>query len=102
MELGAERIYILPTDDPQARGRPIAPEGALDAAAHAFSLLVGARLEADLARHADDAELIVLPASNPRRVQPTDFDHADHLIGHALQAAKGVLDEALVPEALAA
>jgi NTE family protein len=101
VDLGAERIYVLPTDDPESRGRPMAPQGALDAAIHAFTLLVGARLEADLARYAQEAELVVLPAANPRRVQPTDFDHADHLIASALQAAKGVLKEALFPAALA-
>jgi NTE family protein len=101
VDLGAERIYVLPTDDPESRGRPMAPQGALDAAIHAFTLLVGARLEADLARYAQEAELVVLPAANPRRVQPTDFDHADHLIASALQAAKGALKEALFPAALA-
>src|SRR3954449_758951 len=81
VELGAERIYVLPTEDPAARGLSIPPRGALDAAVHAFTLLVGARLEADLARYADAAELIVLRAANPKHVQPTDFDHGDLLIG---------------------
>jgi NTE family protein len=102
VELGAQRIYVLPTDDPQSRGRPTAPQGALDAAIHAFTLLVGARLETDLLRYAQEAELIVLPAANRRRVQPTDFDHADHLIASALHAAKSVLRDAIVPAALAA
>jgi hypothetical protein len=66
--------------------------GALDAAVHAFTLLVGARLEADLARYAKTAELIVLPAANPNHVQPTDFEHSSRLIGQALAAARAVLD----------
>jgi hypothetical protein len=69
----------------------IPPRGALDAAVHAFTLLVGARLEADLARYADVAELIVLPAANPEHIQPTDFDHADVLIRTALHAARTAL-----------
>ena len=68
----------------------------------AFTLLVGARLEADLARYAHAAELIVLPAANPGHVQPTDFDNADRLIRGALAAARRTLSEPAVPLQLAA
>jgi NTE family protein len=102
VELGAERIYVLSTVDPAARGLSIPPRGALDATVHAFTLLVGARLEADLARYADAAELIVLPAANPEHVQPTDFDHADMLIRTALHAARTALKPVPVRERLAA
>ncbi|MEA2195980.1 MAG: hypothetical protein QOJ25_31, partial [Solirubrobacteraceae bacterium] len=93
VELGAERIYVLPTDDPEARSLPEGPRGALDAAVHAFTLLVGARLQADLARYAASAELIVLPAINRDHVQPTDFDHSSRLIGHCHAAARETLAE---------
>jgi hypothetical protein len=63
---------------------------------------VGARLEADLARYAPDAELILLPASNPTRVQPTDFGYADRLIGAAFHAARSALNETHVTESIAA
>jgi NTE family protein len=102
VELGAERIYVLATDDPLARSLPGGPRGALDAAVHAFTLLVGARLQADLAAYAGAAELIVLPAVNERHVQPTDFDHSSSLIGHCHAAACAVLDALPVREALAA
>jgi NTE family protein len=102
VELGAERIYVLATDDPVARAVPLTPRGALDAAVHAFTLLVGARLQSDLARYATAAELIVLPAVNRERIQPTDFDHASRLIGQALTAARAVLDVAPVVESVAA
>jgi NTE family protein len=91
VELGAERIYVLPTSDPHARGMPAPPRGALDAAVHAFTLLADARLDTDLIRYRDDAELIVLPAADATHVQPTDFDHADALISQALRAARTVL-----------
>jgi NTE family protein len=91
IELGAERIYVLATDDPVARVVPLTPRGALDVAVHAFTLLVGVRLQFDLARYATAAELIVLPAVNRERVQPTDFDHASRLIAHALAAARTAL-----------
>jgi NTE family protein len=91
VEFGAERIYVLATEDPAARAVPLTPRGALDAAVHAFTLLVGARLQSDLARYATAAELIVLPAVNRERIQPTDFDHASRLIAHALAAARTAL-----------
>jgi hypothetical protein len=93
---------VLPTDGPLARSLPDGPRGALDAAVHAFTLLVGARLPADLARYASSAELIVLPAANPQHVQPTDFDHSSCLIGQALAAARAVLDARPVAEPVAA
>jgi NTE family protein len=91
VELGAERIYVLPTEGPLAPALPVAPRGALDAVVHAFTLLVGARLAADLARYAGAVELVVLPAANPQRIQPTDFDHAGGLIDAALAAARTAL-----------
>jgi hypothetical protein len=54
-------------------------------------LLVDAGLQIDLARYVGTAELIMLPAANPRNVQPTDFDHADLLMRAALEAARRVL-----------
>ena len=89
--LGAERVYVLPT---QAGPHRIVPSrGALDAAIQALGLLVDARLATDLARYADQVELIVLPAPNPRRVQPADFNHSSRLIGDALIACRDVLSE---------
>jgi NTE family protein len=89
VELGAERIYVLPTQEPYAQPDP--PRTALDAAVYGLSLLMGSRLEADIARYQDDAELIVLPASNPGRVQPTDFDHSSRLTASAHAAAEKAL-----------
>jgi NTE family protein len=102
VELGAERIYVLATDSPQTRSLPDGPRGALDAAVHAFTLLVGARLQSDLVRYATSAELIVLPAVNPHHVQPTDFDHSSRLIGQALAAARAALDAPPAAETVAA
>jgi NTE family protein len=90
VELGAERIFVLPTGT-AARAGTAGHRGALEAAVHAFTLLVGARLEGDLQRYADAAELVVLPAANRHRVQPTDFGHASRLIGEALSDARDVL-----------
>jgi NTE family protein len=87
VELGAQRVYVLPTQGP---GRPSGrtPRSALDTAIHALGVLLDGRLDADLARYSSEAELIVLPASNPEHVQPTDFDHSSRLIGQACDACR--------------
>lgn len=102
IELGAERIYVLPTEDPTCRALPVPPREALDAVVHAFTLMVEARLQHDLGSYASEAELIVLPAVNAGRVQPTDFDHADQLMAAALTAARTALDSVPAPAPIAA
>ena len=99
IELGADRIYVLPTQDATpapSRGA----RGALSAAIGGVGLLVGSRLEVDIARYAGEAELIVLPAHNPLGVQPTDFGHANRLIRGGLTAARRRLAQPLEPAAL--
>ena len=99
VQLGAERIYVLPTQQPSpVPGRTA--RGALSAAIDGIALLVGSRLEADIARYAGEAELIVLPAPNPLHVQPTDFAQADRLIRDALAAARRRLAQPPEPASL--
>jgi NTE family protein len=90
VELGAERIYVLPTQNPHSRPMRV-PTGALDASIQGLHLLVGCRLEADLARFSGQAELIVLPAPNAGCVQPTSFEHSPRLIADARAAARAAL-----------
>lgn len=91
VELGAERIYVLPTEDPSCRRAGYPPRGAVDAAIHGVRLLIDHRLDADIARYAEAVELIVLPAPNVGRVQPTNFEHAARLIDDAHVACRAVL-----------
>jgi NTE family protein len=90
VELGAERIYVLPTWD---RGslprRP--PQSALDAALYGLRTLVDGRLDADVAQYSEEVELVLLPAPNPAGIQPTSFGHSGHLIGQAFEAARACL-----------
>ena len=65
VELGAERIYVLPTQRRTTDPARV-PTGALDAAIQGVHLLVGCRLEADLARYSAEAELIMLTRSKRR------------------------------------
>ena len=89
--LGAERIYILPTGDPSDRRVYSTPKTALDAAIQGVGLLVQSRFEADMARYSAEAELIVLPAPNPRGIQPTSFEHSAHLIAAARNESRAAL-----------
>lgn len=91
IELGAERIYVLPTEDPSYRRVDYAPRSAVDAAICGVRLLIDRRLEADIARYAAKADLVVLPAPNPGHVQPTNFDHATQLMSDARVAARATL-----------
>ncbi len=97
VDLGAERVYVLPTHD-GSRALPKPPHGALDAAIHGITLLIASQLRADIARYSSRVELIVLPAPNPRHVLPTDFHHARSLIDDALAATRSFLTTAAVAE----
>jgi NTE family protein len=90
VELGAERIYVLPTGHACALDEP--PSGALAMALHAISLLTHRRLTDDIERHRGDAELVVLPPPCPLRITPIDFGHAGELIDRALRDARRFLD----------
>jgi NTE family protein len=94
VELGAERVYVLPTQQP-ASLRPHLPRTPLDAAMYGLGLLVTSRLEADIARYQNQVELIVLPAPNPGYIQPTDFDHTTELAAEAHAAAQQTLTQAV-------
>jgi len=86
VELGAQRIFVLPTGHACALEHP--PRGALAMAVHALSLLTHRRLIDDIERHRDSAQLIVLPPPCPLRVAPTDFSRAGELIATALDDAR--------------
>jgi NTE family protein len=90
VELGAERVYVLPTQEPRYV-QPAPPRTALDAAIHGIGLLLGSRLEADISRYQDDVELIVLPAANTQHVQPTDFENSGRLAAEAHAASRDAL-----------
>ena len=90
VELGAERIYVLAAQR-VPYGEQSRPRSALDAAIYGLGVLVGSRLESDIARYQRDAELIVLPAANSAGIQPTDFDHSSELIAQAHAATRWAL-----------
>jgi NTE family protein len=90
VELGARRIYVLPTGHACSLQDP--PRGALAMALHAISLLTQRRLIDDIERHRGNAKLIVLPPPCPLAIQPIDFDQAEMLIDRGLDDARRFLD----------
>ena len=95
LELGCDRIYVLPTGTACALTE--APHGTLGMAVHAMSLLVHQRLSAEIAQMNDDARVIVLPPPCPITVQPTDFSRADELIERGYTEAVEALAAAARP-----
>jgi NTE family protein len=85
--LGAERIFVLSTQ-PVAAGPPRTAAGL---ALHAFTLLIGSRLRADVAHHAGAVELTVIEAALPAPVSPADFGQARALIAAGHAAARSSL-----------
>lgn len=79
IELGAERVYVLPTGSACDLAEP--PRGALGMLLHAMSLLVMRRLLVEIELLRDRCELIVLPPPCPLSVSPMDFGHAEELMG---------------------
>lgn len=86
LAIGADRIYVLPTGAPCELNAP--PRGALPMLLYATSLLIGHRLQPELAHLSSDAKVVVLPPSFPLAVQPTDFSHAGELINRARRDAE--------------
>ena len=81
IELGAQRIYVLPIGYPWLHDEPT---NALGMALQALARLVEQRLESEIATYKDAAEIIVIPALEPLAVSPADFSHTAELIerGH--------------------
>ena len=90
IELGAERVYVLPTGN--ACDLPEPPRGAVAMLLHAMSLLITRRLLVEVEALRDRAELIVLPPPCPQTVAPIDFSHADVLIRRGYEDARDYLD----------
>jgi NTE family protein len=90
IELGADRVYVLPTVQTCELESP--PTGALGMVVHATNLLVRRRLQDDIERYRGVAELVVLPSPCPVRVQPMDFSQAERLINEASDESRRWLD----------
>jgi NTE family protein len=90
-QLGAKRIYVLPTGI--ACELPNPPRAAVPMLVHAITLLINQRLAQDIERFSHEAELIVLPPPCPLTVLPSDFGDAKTLIAQGYELARKTLDD---------
>ena len=86
VELGAERIVVLPTGHPCSIDEP--PSGILAMALHALNLLIARQLLVDLERFAGRAKLLVVPPLCPLAVGAHDFSHNRELIERAAESTR--------------
>ncbi|MDQ2761826.1 MAG: patatin-like phospholipase family protein [Actinomycetota bacterium] len=89
-ELGATKIYVLPTGISCELEEP--PRAAIPVLIHAFTVLISQRLTEDIERFSHEAELIVLPPPCPTHVLPSDFSHAGVLIEQSYELARAALE----------
>jgi NTE family protein len=92
IELGADRIYVLPAG--YSCELPDPPRGALAMLLHATSLLIMSRLLVEVDALRELAELIVLPPPCPLAITPIDFSHTDELIRRGYEDSRNYLDAA--------
>jgi NTE family protein len=105
LELGAERVIVLPTGFACSLEQP--PRGAIGSALHAITLLVAHQLVMELERCRDRAEIITVPPLCPLSSSPYDFSQAGSLIERAAEQTqhwieRGGLNRQRVPGALRA
>ena len=81
VELGADRVYLLPGGTACARTSP--PGSPAGAAMHAVTVLLEQRAQAEVAAFEQVVDLRVLPPLCPLEVSPMDFQHASSLISRA-------------------
>jgi NTE family protein len=88
VELGAQRIYVLPIGYPWLHEEPT---NALGMALQALARLVEQRLEAEIAAYREVADIVVIPALDPLAVSPADFGHTAELIERGWESARKLL-----------
>ena len=103
LDLGAERIIVLPTGYSCEMKRP--PSSALGMALHGLNLMIARQLVVDVERFAERTQIRVVPPLCPLATQPFDFSDAAGLIERAATATRewlqrGGLDHAGIPHEL--
>ena len=105
LELGAERVVVLPTGYSCEMKHP--PTSALAMALHGLNLMVARQLMIDVERFQDGTPIRVVPPLCPLSVQAFDFSSARELIERAARTthdwlARGGLEHGGVPHELPA
>src|SRR2546427_3374238 len=94
IELGAQRIFVLPIGYPWVRNQP---GNAISMALHALARFVEQRLEAEVRAHRDSAEIVMLPGIDEVAVSPADFSRTQELIKLSYRATRRFLAGAPAP-----
>lgn len=90
VELGAERLIVLPTGF--ACALESLPRGTIANALHALTVLVANQLVMALEHYREQAEIITVPPLCPLAVSPYDFSRAAELIERAAEQTRRWLD----------
>jgi NTE family protein len=90
LELGADRVVVLPTGYACALAEP--PRSALGMVVHAFTLATQRRLIDDVRRLQGSVDLRVVPPLCPVAVSPVEFSRSSELIDRARRATRRWLD----------
>ena len=103
VELGAQRIVVLPTGYACALQEP--PRGAIACALQAITLLTANQLVVEIERFRDQVEIVTVPPLCPLSVSPYDFSHGGELIDRAAAQTRrwlqnGGLEKHKIPGAL--
>jgi len=85
IELGAEKIYVLPVGYPWLNREPT---NALGMALHALARIVEQKLEAEVTANRAAADIHLMPAHDLADVSPADFSHTRELIEWGYSAAR--------------
>jgi len=85
IELGAEKIYVLPVGYPWLNREPT---NALGMALHALARIVEQKLDAEVEANRNVADIQVLPALDLADVSPADFSHTKELIDWGYRSAR--------------
>lgn len=103
VELGAERIIVLPTGYACDLKEP--PRGAIACALQAITLLSAHQLVTQIEQFRERVEIVTVPPLCPLSVSPYDFSHGGELIERAAEQTKkwlekGGLEKHRIPGAL--
>ncbi len=86
IDLGAERVIVLPTGYSCEMRRP--PGSALAMALHGLNLMIARQLVVDIVRFMDHTQIRVVPPLCPLETQPFDFSDAHVLIDRAAKSTR--------------
>jgi len=89
IEMGAEKIYVLPVGYPWLNREPT---NALGMALHALARIVEQKLDAEVEANRNVADIQVLPALDLADVSPADFSHTKELIDWGYRSARRQLE----------